>query len=137
MNTTPSIFKGGERHPSVMSDFKSVYICVLDDLQEYLTTPPAASIIVLHGPGSLYTGQGASELQSCFLMTVDLRCAEMMLETSRRALRISQCCQQTSLWWWWSMGCCAPAMKLNCTQRAIDWFKKKKLNDILHSINFF
>ncbi|KAJ8350762.1 hypothetical protein SKAU_G00258920 [Synaphobranchus kaupii] len=40
--------------------FETVYIsvvCVLDDLQGYLTTPPGTGVIVLHGPGSIYAGR--------------------------------------------------------------------------------
>ncbi|MEQ2272309.1 hypothetical protein XENORESO_018570 [Xenotaenia resolanae] len=67
-HSTPGTFKGDECH---VRPFETVYIsgvCVLVDLQGYLTTPPRTGIIVLHGPESIYTGQGTSGPQCCSLM---------------------------------------------------------------------
>ena len=53
-------------------------VCVLDNLQGYLTTPPGTGVIVLHGPGSIYYGRGTSGPQCCSPMNVNSRWAEMM-----------------------------------------------------------
>ncbi|MEQ2250273.1 hypothetical protein ILYODFUR_038271 [Ilyodon furcidens] len=75
MNATPGTFKGGKRHSKChIRPFETIYnniVCVLDDPQGHLTTPPSTCIIVLHGPGSIYTGQGTSGSQCCSLMKVD------------------------------------------------------------------
>lgn len=41
-------------------------VCVLDDLQVYLTTPPGTDVIVLHGPGSICAGRGTSGVSVLF-----------------------------------------------------------------------
>lgn len=69
MNAT--LLKAPKCHVRTFETTNISMVCVLDDLQGYLTTTPGTGIIVLHGPGNISAERGTSQPQCCSLMKVD------------------------------------------------------------------